>query len=118
MILNVNFPFSWSLIFVPSDRPCIKLPLILVSSEIMERAHKGDKKCKLKEGFLIPIIKGWSTELAQEVTSNGLQIHGGMGFTQEMDIHLFVKRAHIHDQLFGGKRKQYQNLIKQSGPIL
>ena len=65
--------------------------LILVSSEIMERAHDGDAKCKLKEGFLIPIIKGWSTELAQEVTSNGLQIHGGMGFIEikRCDIIIF-----------------------------
>ena len=69
--------------------------LILVSSEIMERAHKGDEKCKLKEGFLIPIIKGWSTELAQEVTSNGLQIHGGMGFIEETGAAQFMRDARI-----------------------
>ena len=69
--------------------------LILVSSEIMERAHNGDEKCKLKEGFLIPIIKGWSTELAQEVTSNGVQIHGGMGFIEETGAAQFMRDARI-----------------------
>ncbi len=69
--------------------------LILVASEIMERAHAGDEKCKLKEGFLIPIIKGWSTELAQEVTSNGLQIHGGMGFIEETGAAQFMRDARI-----------------------
>ena len=69
--------------------------LILVSSEIMERAHNGNEKCKLKEGFLIPIIKGWSTELAQEVTSNGLQIHGGMGFIEETGAAQYMRDARI-----------------------
>jgi alkylation response protein AidB-like acyl-CoA dehydrogenase len=30
-----------------------------------------------------PIVKGWITELAQELTSHGIQIHGGMGFVEE-----------------------------------
>ena len=30
-----------------------------------------------------PIIKGWLTELAQEITYTGIQIHGGMGFSEE-----------------------------------
>jgi alkylation response protein AidB-like acyl-CoA dehydrogenase len=30
-----------------------------------------------------PIVKGWITELAQELTSHGIQIHGGMGYVEE-----------------------------------
>ena len=69
--------------------------LILVSAEIMERAHNGDKKSIMREGFLIPIIKGWSTELAQEVTSNGVQIHGGMGFIEETGAAQYMRDARI-----------------------
>ena len=69
--------------------------LILVSSEIMERGHSGDEECKTREGFLIPIIKGWSTELAQEVTSNGVQIHGGMGFIEETGAAQYMRDARI-----------------------
>ena len=69
--------------------------LILVSAEIMERAHNGDNKSIMREGFLIPIIKGWSTELAQEVTSNGVQIHGGMGFIEETDAAQYMRDARI-----------------------
>src|SRR6202035_5293756 len=32
---------------------------------------------------MIPIVKGWSTELAQEITYLGVQVHGGMGFIEE-----------------------------------
>ena len=69
--------------------------LILVSSEIMERAHNRDDKSIMREGFLIPIIKGWSTELAQEVTSNGVQIHGGMGFIEETGAAQYMRDARI-----------------------
>ncbi|MEJ6811243.1 MAG: acyl-CoA dehydrogenase C-terminal domain-containing protein, partial [Oceanospirillaceae bacterium] len=34
-------------------------------------------------GLLIPIVKGWCTEISQELTSLGVQIHGGMGFIEE-----------------------------------
>ena len=30
-----------------------------------------------------PIIKGWSTEMSQDVTRDGVQVHGGMGFIEE-----------------------------------
>ena len=69
--------------------------LVLVSSEIMERAHDGNEEAKIKEAFLIPIIKGWSTELAQEITSNGVQIHGGMGFIEETGAAQFMRDARI-----------------------
>ena len=69
--------------------------LILVSSEIMEKAHIGDNKSIMREGLLIPIIKGWSTELAQEITSNGVQIHGGMGFIEETGAAQYMRDARI-----------------------
>jgi len=33
--------------------------------------------------FMVPLIKGYSTEMSQEVTSLGVQVHGGMGFIEE-----------------------------------
>ena len=33
--------------------------------------------------YLVPVIKGWSTEMAQDVTRDGVQVHGGMGFIEE-----------------------------------
>jgi alkylation response protein AidB-like acyl-CoA dehydrogenase len=62
--------------------------------------------------------KALASQAAQDNANTAVQIHGGMGFTQEMDIHLFVKRAHVLDQLFGGKRKQLKNLIRLAGPVL
>jgi acyl-CoA dehydrogenase len=33
--------------------------------------------------LLIPVVKGWSTEIGIEVASLGVQVHGGMGFIEE-----------------------------------
>jgi 3-(methylthio)propanoyl-CoA dehydrogenase len=33
--------------------------------------------------FFVPLVKGYSTEMSQEVASLGVQVHGGMGFIEE-----------------------------------
>ena len=33
--------------------------------------------------LMIPVVKGWSTEVGQLLTSLGVQIHGGMGYAEE-----------------------------------
>jgi len=68
--------------------------------------------------FDIVATKLLASEAAQHNANTAVQIHGGMGFTQEMDIHLFVKRAHVLDQLFGGKRQQAARLISLNSPAL
>ncbi len=69
--------------------------LVLISAEVIEKASNGDNFSKNLESFLIPIIKGWCTELAQEVTSLGVQIHGGMGFIEETGAAQMMRDARI-----------------------
>ncbi len=45
--------------------------------------------------FMIPIVKGWSTEVAQQVTSLGVQVHGGMGFIEETGAAQHYRDARI-----------------------
>jgi alkylation response protein AidB-like acyl-CoA dehydrogenase len=42
-----------------------------------------------------PIVKGWITELAQETTSLGIQIHGGMGYVEETGSAQYYRDARI-----------------------
>lgn len=53
--------------------------------DLAEADLPGDEQQKHKRrlGLLTPIVKGWCTEIAQEVTSLGVQVHGGMGFIEE-----------------------------------
>jgi len=45
--------------------------------------------------FLIPIVKGWNTEQANEITSLGVQVHGGMGFIEETGAAQYYRDARI-----------------------
>ncbi|WP_286240739.1 acyl-CoA dehydrogenase [Neptuniibacter halophilus] len=48
-----------------------------------------------RAAYLTPIVKGWCTELAQEVTSLGVQVHGGMGFIEETGAAQHYRDARI-----------------------
>ncbi|PWK36597.1 acyl-CoA dehydrogenase [Cupriavidus plantarum] len=45
--------------------------------------------------FLVPVIKGWSTEMSIDVTSLGVQVHGGMGFIEETGAAQHYRDARI-----------------------
>jgi hypothetical protein len=45
--------------------------------------------------LLIPIVKGWSTEVGIEVTSLGIQVHGGMGFIEETGAAQYYRDSRI-----------------------
>jgi len=45
--------------------------------------------------FLVPIVKGFSTEMSIEVASLGVQVHGGMGFIEETGAAQYYRDARI-----------------------
>ncbi len=45
--------------------------------------------------FMVPIVKGWSTEMSVEAASLGVQVHGGMGFIEETGAAQFYRDARI-----------------------
>ena len=45
--------------------------------------------------FLVPVVKGFSTECSLEVSSLGVQVHGGMGFIEETGAAQFYRDARI-----------------------
>ena len=45
--------------------------------------------------FLVPLVKGYSTEMSIEVASLGVQVHGGMGFIEETGAAQYYRDAKI-----------------------
>jgi alkylation response protein AidB-like acyl-CoA dehydrogenase len=45
--------------------------------------------------YLVPIVKGWSTEVSIDVASAGVQVHGGMGFIEETGAAQYYRDARI-----------------------
>jgi hypothetical protein len=61
--------------------------------------------------FLVPIVKGWSTELSVDVASLGVQIHGGMGFIEETGAAQYYRDARILTIYEGTTAIQANDLI-------
>ena len=74
--------------------------LAYVAAAHCDLAHRDPDEAKRAEHqriyeYLVPIVKGWSTELSVEVTSLGVQVHGGMGFIEETGAAQYYRDARI-----------------------
>jgi alkylation response protein AidB-like acyl-CoA dehydrogenase len=47
------------------------------------------------------MAKAWCSDASRRVMASGLQVHGGIGFTWEHDMHLYLKRAQLDQVSFG-----------------
>jgi alkylation response protein AidB-like acyl-CoA dehydrogenase len=62
------------------------------------RCHPDEKRRASAQAFvdlMIPVVKGWSTETSVEITSLGVQIHGGMGYVEETGAAQLYRDARI-----------------------
>ncbi|MDM8359468.1 acyl-CoA dehydrogenase [Pandoraea communis] len=69
------------------------------------------KRAQAVYEFLVPIVKGWSTEMSLEVTSLGVQVHGGMGFIEETGAAQYYRDARILPIYEGTTAIQANDLI-------
>jgi alkylation response protein AidB-like acyl-CoA dehydrogenase len=61
--------------------------------------------------FMVPLIKGYSTEMSLEVTSLAVQVHGGMGFIEETGVAQYYRDAKILTIYEGTTAIQANDLI-------
>ena len=61
--------------------------------------------------FMVPLVKGYSTEMSLEVTSLAVQVHGGMGFIEETGIAQLYRDAKILTIYEGTTAIQANDLI-------
>ena len=69
----------------------------------MDLAHYGEAAERSEQqrriDLMIPVIKGWCTEVGVEVTSLGVQVHGGMGYVEETGAAQFFTGCSDHADL-------------------
>ena len=56
------------------------------------------------------VAQGFVAEAATMITAENIQIHGGVGFTWDVDCHLLFRRVKANDMLFGRQGWQRQRL--------
>jgi alkylation response protein AidB-like acyl-CoA dehydrogenase len=61
------------------------------------------------------MAKAWASDAGWRVTADSLQVHGGIGFTWEHDLHFFLKRAKVDGVLFGSAREHRERVAELSG---
>jgi alkylation response protein AidB-like acyl-CoA dehydrogenase len=87
-----------------------------VAASAYDAAHASPDPATAKANaafyeFLVPIVKGFSTEMSLEVTSLGVQVHGGMGFIEETGAAQYYRDARILTIYEGTTAIQANDLI-------
>jgi len=70
------------------------------TAAVVDTAHRSADQeeratASARAALLTPVVKGWITEVAQELTSLGVQVHGGMGFVEETGAAQHMRDARI-----------------------
>jgi alkylation response protein AidB-like acyl-CoA dehydrogenase len=84
----IKFPDVRRMLMVMKSATEAMRGLAYVAAAETDREHFAQspeqaRKHALRTGIYTPIVKGWMTELAQEITYLGTQVHGGMGYVEE-----------------------------------
>ncbi|WP_151448271.1 acyl-CoA dehydrogenase [Lacisediminimonas profundi] len=74
--------------------------LAYVTAAASDAAHHDPDEASRKANrafyeFMVPVVKGWSTEMSVDVASTGVQVHGGMGFIEETGAAQYYRDARI-----------------------
>ena len=74
--------------------------LAIVAAAAFDAAHRDPDAETRKQNqafyeFMVPLVKGYSTEMSIEVASLGVQVHGGMGFIEETGAAQYLRDARI-----------------------
>jgi len=83
---------------------------------VMDKAHYHPDEAvraasQLRVDLLIPIIKGWCTEMGQEMSSLGIQVHGGVGYVEEAGAAQYFRDARIASIYEGTNGIQAADLV-------
>lgn len=77
---------------------CRAMAMVGASAYDAAHAHPDEATRRQNQAFyefLVPLIKGFSTEMSLEVASLGVQVHGGMGFIEETGAAQYLRDAKI-----------------------
>ena len=91
--------------------------LAFTEAVTMDLAHYGSDEQRSAQqrriDLMIPVIKGWSTEVGQEVTSLGVQVHGGMGYVEETGAAQYLRDVRITSIYEGTNGIQAADLLNR-----
>ena len=93
---------------------CRAMALVAAAAQDAAHAHPDAALRKQNQAFyefMVPLVKGFSTEMSLDVASLGVQVHGGMGFIEETGAAQYLRDAKILTIYEGTTAIQANDLI-------
>jgi alkylation response protein AidB-like acyl-CoA dehydrogenase len=64
-------------------------------------------------GLAASVAKSYVGEAARKVCGSAIQVHGGIGFTWEYDLHLYFKQAKLLETLYGDAEHHREQVLRE-----
>jgi acyl-CoA dehydrogenase len=82
-------------------------------------AHWAIAEADLGAGAAVALAKAYASDMSRAVLNESVHIHGGIGFTFDYDLHLFLKRGKLFEYAAGDAtwhREQYARAVIDGAP--
>ena len=88
-----------------------------IDESLRVRDEAGKQKALARASLLTPLAKSYSTDIAVEVASTGVQVHGGMGFIEDTGVAQYYRDARILPIYEGTNGIQAIDLVIRKLPL-
>jgi alkylation response protein AidB-like acyl-CoA dehydrogenase len=86
---------------------------ISVSRQLVEAAVQSIAEDREDAGVAASMAKSHACGSAVDIAGKAMQLHGGIGYTWESGIHVYLKRAALNRSLFGSPAEHRRELAKR-----
>ncbi|UUO02680.1 acyl-CoA/acyl-ACP dehydrogenase [Mycolicibacterium novocastrense] len=86
---------------------------ISVSRQLVGAAVQAVAEDAPDAGVAVSMAKSYACAAAVDIAGKAMQLHGGIGYTWESGIHIYLKRATLNRSLFGSPSAHRQELAKR-----
>ena len=86
---------------------------IAVSRQLVSAAVEAVAADRPDTGVAAAMAKSYACSAAVDIVGKAMQLHGGIGYTWESDIHVYLKRAALNRSLFGSPASYRKELSQR-----
>jgi len=86
---------------------------IAVSRQLVSAAVEAVAEDRPDAGVAVAMAKSYTCSAAVDVVGKAMQLHGGIGYTWESGIHVYLKRAALNRSLFGSPADHRRQLAQR-----
>ncbi|MGE2722280.1 acyl-CoA dehydrogenase family protein [Mycolicibacterium celeriflavum] len=86
---------------------------ISVSRQLVGAAVRAVAEDSPDAGVAVAMAKSYACSAAVDIAGKAMQLHGGIGYTWESGIHVYLKRATLNRSLFGAPSEHRQRLTQR-----